>query len=197
MTPTSFRRRLCFDLENRPLAYWYDGQTTSEITAFGWKWDDEDEVRTLLLRGGGRFETDDGRRISYRAAYELFVSELRSADLVYGHNIRRHDLPMLHDTLVHRLHLPGLGRLTTTDTFRDLSRGRTLSVSLENLAARYGLPGEKRRMTQPDWENANMLGTGGVAAARERVASDVRLQTQLRERLLAEGLLRPPRVWSP
>lgn len=65
-------RLLCFDLENRPSAYWYDGETTSEITAFGWKWSDERSVKTMLLTAGGTFVCDDGTRIDREEAYTSF-----------------------------------------------------------------------------------------------------------------------------
>lgn len=196
-SPEPASRRLCFDLENRPLAYWYDGQTTSEITAFGWRWDGDPEVNTLMLRPGGCYEADDGTLLDYSEAYRVFQHRLRSADVVYGHNIRRHDLPMLNDTLVHRLKLPSLPPLRTSDTFKDLLRGRTMSVSLESLAALYGLDGEKKKMAQADWEAANRLDDHGVTLARERVSSDVVLQAELRETLIAHGVLGPPKWWRP
>ena len=187
-------RSLCFDLENRPLAYWYDGETTSEITAFGWKWSDEDRVHTMLLTRDGRFDRD-GQKFGAARAYLLFVEQLEQADLVFGHNIRRHYLPMLNAGLI-RLRLDPVGELRTSDTCRDLPRRRGLSYSLENMAAMYGLEGEKFTMSQPAWENANRLTRDGLELARKRVASDVLLQERLRDRLSELGLLKPPRKWS-
>ena len=148
-------KALCFDLENRPLAYWYDGETTSEITAFSWKWTDEDVVYTLLLVRDGTFQFNrsdesDAVWLTEVGAYKRFVSELESADLVYGHNIRRHDLPMLNAGLLRR-QLPILKPLLTSDTLKDYPRRGGMSASLENLAAYYGLEGEKLKMTQPMW----------------------------------------------
>jgi hypothetical protein len=196
-SPAPAERAICFDLENRPLAYWYDGQTTSEITAFGWRFDGDKDVSTMMLRPGGCFECDDGQLLDYADAYQTFAEVISGADLVYGHNIRRHDLPMLNDTLMHRLKLPGLPPLRTSDTFKDLTRGRTMSVSLENLAALYGLSGDKMRMAQPDWEAANRLDDEGVSLARERVSSDVVLQAELRQVLVGRGVLGPPKWWRP
>ena len=190
-------RLLCFDLENRPLAYWYDGETTSEITAFGWKWADERRVHTMLLQPDGTFSVSDrdGQHLAANDAYERFVRELEQAGVVYGHNIRRHDLPMLNAHLL-RLQLPMLPPLRTTDTFKDLPRTAGVSKSLENMAAMYGMPA-KRKMTQPDWERANRLEPAGVEAARKRVAGDVILQERLRAKLSELGLLRAPRLWRP
>jgi hypothetical protein len=193
----SLGRVLCFDLENRPLAYWYDGQTTSEITAFGWKWSDESDVHTMLLRPNGRFVLDDGRQ-SFAAAeaYIHFAAELASAGLVFGHNIRRHDLPMLNAGLVRR-QLPPLAPVLTSDTCRDIPKLGGMSKSLENLAGYYALDGVKYTMSQPMWEDANRLTDGGIALARKRVSSDVLLQEALRAKLLDLAILKAPRTWAP
>lgn len=188
-------RPLCFDLENRPLAYWYDGQTTSEITAFGWKWADEQHVRTLLLCADGAYRDEQGAKHEYPAAHELFASVLASAGLVYGHNIRHHDLPMLQAWRL-RLQLDPIGPLLTTDTYKDIPKASGMSKSLENLAALYALDGEKHRMTQPAWEKANQLHSDGIEQARVRVESDVLLQESLRRKLIERGLLKPPREWK-
>lgn len=189
-------RALCFDLENRPLAYWYDGQTTSEITAFGWKWTDERHVRTMLLRPDGDFTSDENAVIPREMAYQLFTAEMAAAGVVYGHNIRRHDLPMLDAGLL-RLQLPMLPPMRTTDTCRDLPKTAGVSKSLENMAAMYGLRGDKLKMSQPMWEDANRLTDGGIELARKRVASDVLLQERLRAKLIKLGLLKNARAWRP
>ena len=195
-------RVLCFDLENRPLAYWYDGQTTSEITAFGWKWADEDDVRVMVLgRDGGYLEPGSKKRgvgvvRDADFAHAWFRDELARADLVYGHNIRKHDLPMFNAWLL-RLQLDPLPPLLTTDTLRDYPKRNGMSASLENLAAMYDLGGEKFGMSQPMWERANRLTDDGVALARKRVVSDVLLQERLRDKLLSLGLLKEPRRWQP
>jgi hypothetical protein len=192
----SSRPTLCFDLENRPLAYWYDGQTTSEITAFGWKWSNERSVHTLLLQPDGTFVTDDGESWDAEAAYCWFRDEMRDAGLVYGHNIRRHDLPMLNAGLVRR-ELAPLPPLLTSDTCRDIPKVGGMSKSLENLAGYYKLPGKKFTMAQPMWEDANRLTADGVALARQRVVSDVLLQEKLRGKLVELGLLKSPVMWRP
>lgn len=202
-------RTLCFDLENRPLAYWYDGNPTSEITAFAWKWSDSKHpVKTMLLRKDGDFQIDGGVfKNSPRAvgkkfsvpndmAYEMFCDELKEADLVYGHNIRKHDLPILQAGLLRR-QLPILPPLLTSDTLVDYPKRSGMSRSLENLAAMYDLGGEKYHMSQPAWEKANRLSDDGLELARKRVVSDVLLQEKLRNKLLDLNILKPPRAWNP
>lgn len=192
-------RLLCWDLESRPLAFWYDGATTAEITAFGWKWSDERGVRTLLLQADGLFLNDSGETLNDTSAYQTFVAELSAAGLVYGHNIRSFDLPLLNAGLLRRKLRP-LPRLLTTDTLRDYPKRKDMSASLENLAKVYGIQAGgtgKKHMATLDWEQANRLTPEGVMRARERVVSDVRLQEKLRRRLLDEGLLGPPKMWGP
>jgi hypothetical protein len=49
-------RVLDFDIENRPLSYWYDGKSTAEITAIAWWWIGEDPSRsaTAWIVAAGR-----------------------------------------------------------------------------------------------------------------------------------------------
>lgn len=189
-------RVLGFDLENRPGAYWFGDATTSQITAFAWKWVDEPAVHTMLLTVGGRFKCDTGRTVTAVNAYRRFAAELAAAGLVFGHNIRQHDLPTLNAGLL-RLLLPPLAPVRTTDTLRDYPKRRGMAANLASFADLYGLDGEKHAMSQHAWEQANQLTAAGMVEARERVVSDVLLQEQLRGRLLDLGLLRAPRVWSP
>lgn len=189
-------RLLGFDFENRPLAYWYQGETTSEITAIGWKWLHEDEPHTLMLCASGRFQTEEGDRISDKKAYTQFAALLTEADVVFGHNIRKHDLPIFQAGLLRR-ELPPLPPILTTDTLRDIPKKNGLSASLANLSAMYGLEGEKQSMSHSDWELSNRLTDEGIALARGRVVGDVLLQEQLRAKLLDLNLLRAPRTWNP
>ena len=191
------QRLLCFDMENRPLAYWYQGETTSEITAFGWKWAHESGVQTMLLRNDGRFDSLSEYGIPGDIAYERFRDILETADtIVYGHNIRKHDLPMFNAGLLRRQLRP-LGTLTTTDTLRDIPKRGGMSASLENLATMYGLRGEKYGMSQHMWEQANRLTDDGLGLARKRVEADVLLQEQLRNKLDELKILKPAKTWNP
>jgi hypothetical protein len=149
----------------------------------------------MLLRADGRYENDAGELLEERDAHLFFRELMMEAGVVCGHNIRRHDLPMLQAWYL-RLEIDPLPRLLTSDTLRDYPRRKDLSASLENLAAMYGLEGSKLKMSQPMWEQANRLTDDGIVLARKRVASDVVLQEKLRNRLLELGLLGAPRMWG-
>src|SRR3954467_7739564 len=141
-------RAVCFDLENRPSAYWYDGQTTAEISAFSWKWSDEKTVQSMLLIPDNFYQCEDGTRVPYEMAHKRFRDVLTSSGLCYGHNVRRHDLPMVNSWLL-RLKMDVLPPLLTTDTLKDIPKRGHMSASLENLASLYQLPGKKFTMAQP------------------------------------------------
>lgn len=191
-------RAVCFDLESRPSAFWWGDKTTAQITAFGWKWEDEPTPCSMVLLADGRFQCDDGSRIAGVRAYSNFAAVLASGDLVYGHNIRKFDLPLFQSGLF-RLGLPKLPSLRTTDTLKDYPKRHDMSASLENLAIIHGVDDEggKKHMSITDWERANQLSPEGIAAARERVVSDVLLQEKLRARLIELGYLGPSRWWNP
>lgn len=194
-------RAVSFDLENRPLAYWYDEKSTAEITAIGWKWDDEENVNTLMLLPDGYFRDDRDVRVPAALAYTIFRDVLCRAGLVYGHNIRSHDFGLFNSGLL-RLHLPPLPVIRNTDTFRDYPKHKDMSASLENLCEVYGVPEkykikEKIRMSIVKWEDANRLTDSGIAGAYKRVTTDVLLQWGLRLELANLGLLKPAKMWVP
>lgn len=181
-------RVLDFDLENRPLAYWYDGQTTAEVTAIAVSWVGSETVdcRVLHLEHEG----------SGQEMLEWFRSYYDQADMVTGHYIRKHDLPILNAAYL-EYGLPLLGPKLTSDTQMDLIKRKDLSASQESLAAMFGMEEAKRHMTQTEWRKANRLTPEGIEATKERVMGDVIQHKALREKLIAAGALKAPRMWHP
>lgn len=188
---------LGFDIENRPSAYWYDGQATAEITAICWKLVSEEEPHAIVLRADGRWLHDDQRRtLANAAGLRLFAKVLAGADLVFGHNIRRHDLPIFQASLL-RLGMPTLDPVLTCDTLSDYPKRKAKSASLENIAAELGLDLEKHHMGIVAWERANRLEPDGLNETWRRVVGDVLLQEKLRDRLLELDYLSAPKRWFP
>jgi hypothetical protein len=181
--PYRRRRILDFDIENRPLSYLGSDFTTAEVTAIAWAWDHEPDVTVYLL---GEHELSDILH-TFRTAYE-------QADLVTGHYIRGHDLPMVNGALV-ELGLPVLPDKLTCDTKLDFARTKGISLSQESLGAMLRLDSQKVQMNQSKWRAANRLTPEGLKEVRERVTGDVRQHLALRRELLAKGYLNSPRVW--
>jgi hypothetical protein len=189
-------RELCFDTESVPWAWWFGDKTTAKISAFGWKYAGQDDLYAMVMRQDGRFDTGGYRSQTVEFAYRSFARELAGATLVFGHNVRQHDLRLIEAGLM-RLRLPSLPELRTTDTLRDIPRTKDMSRSLDNLTKRLRLEVEKMHLSVVDWEDSNNLDPDGSEIVKGRVTSDVVLQERLRDELDALGYLKPPRRWVP
>jgi hypothetical protein len=177
-------RVLDFDIENRPLSYLGSDFTTGEVTAIAWAWADQpDDVTVYLL---GEHALPD--------ILTAFVEAYGRADLVTGHYIKGHDLPMLNGALMECRMAP-LGDMWVQDTKCDLIRSKGLSLSQESLGAMFRLSQQKVGMNQSQWRAANRLTPEGLQEVRERVTGDVKQHLALRLELLKHGYLAPPTKW--
>ncbi len=180
-------RALVFDLENRPLSYWYDGNPTAEVTVISYKWLAGQRPRVLMQHP----------EKSVAEVLKEFRPIYDKAEVVIGHNIRRHDLPILHGAYIEQ-GLPGLDAKLTIDTLRDLTSYKDIPKSLEYLAEMLGAPQEKFHMTQHSWREANRFERKGLELARRRCAVDVEVTEWVYFELGKRGLLtKPPRMWRP
>jgi hypothetical protein len=185
LSPTSKLRTLDFDIENRPLSYLGMDFTTAEITAIAWSFDDQADV--------------DVRLLGYCTQLEMlaaFVEQYDRADVVTGHYILRHDLPIINGALLEQGMAP-LGPKLVSDTKVHLIKRAGISASQENLAAMFGLATGKEHLNQVEWREANRLTPAGLEQTRRRVIGDVLQHKELRARLIQAGALGPPRAWEP
>jgi len=183
-------RILDFDIENRPLHYWYDDKTTGEITVIAWSWYGKQKVHVRALEAPPLHDESADQML------QDFMRAFDEADLVTGHYIRMHDLPIINSALIER----GLGRMAsklTSDTKLDLVKHSQLSVSQKNLTELLGVPQPKLDMPQASWREANRLTQSGIALAEARCVQDIMQHKALRTRLLELGLLGAPRMWYP
>ena len=178
-------RVLDFDIENRPLSYLGSDFTTAEVTAIAWAWTDKPENVTVYLLG----ETD------LRDILTAFCAAYVQSDMVTGHYITGHDLPMVNGALM-ELRMPALGDKAVQDTKCHLIRAKGISLSQESLGAMFRLDHAKVQMNQIKWRAANRLTPEGLALVRERVTGDVRQHIAMRHELLQLGYLSAPKVWK-
>lgn len=174
---------LDFDIENRPLSYLGQDFTTAEITAIAASWGEDQPVHVWLL---GR-DAPVSMLEAFRALYD-------EADMVTGHYIRKHDLPIINGAMMEYGLQPLTAKLSC-DTKLDLATRSGISASQEALAGMLGIEAGKYHMTQPAWRAANRL--MNIELAEKRVVSDVRQHQQLRRKLAERGLLKAPKVWRP
>lgn len=178
------RKVLSFDIENRPLSYWYGDVTTSEITAIAWSWNNPKKVEVRALPE----VTPEEMLAEFREAYE-------AADLVTGHYIRKHDLPLVNAGLI-EYGMPILPSKKTSDTRGDLARRAGQPATLEHLGTMLGVKVPKFGMSQQMWREANRLtNPEAIEYTKKRVSSDVVLQILVRNELLRLGLLKTPTFW--
>lgn len=177
-------RVLDFDIENRPLTYLGSDFTTAEVTAIAWAWTDAPQDVTVYLLG----ETDLADILI------AFLKAYHDADMVTGHFIRGHDLPMLNGALV-ELGMPSLPDKRVRDTKVDFIRTKGISLSQESLGAMLRLEQSKVQMNQARWRSANRLTSEGLALVRERVVGDVQQHMAMLKELEAKEYLGPARMW--
>lgn len=175
---------LDFDIENRPLSYLGSDFTTAEVTAVAWAWTDKPEDVTVYLLG----ETE------LTVILDAFMRAYREADMVTGHYIRGHDLPMINGALM-EIHGSLLPDKLTQDTKVDLVRTKGISLSQESLGGMLHIDQPKVHMNQTKWRAANRLTPEGLAEVKARVVGDVRQHIEMRQRLLDLGYLTEPRIW--
>jgi hypothetical protein len=182
VVPSRPMRVLDFDIENRPLTYLGSDFTTAEVTAIAWAWDASDV--TVYLLGE--------HPLPY--ILERFVEAYNEADMVTGHYIKGHDLPMINGALV-ELGMPSLPDKLVCDTKTDLIALKGISKSQESLGSMFSLDAPKVQMNQTKWRAANRLTTEGLAEVRARVVGDVQQHIEMRQRLIDLGYLAPARIW--
>lgn len=179
------RRVLDFDIENRPLAYLGSDFTTAEVTAIAWAWIDKPEHVKVYLLGVTPLET----------IIDRFLEAYNAADVVTGHFITGHDLPMINGACM-ELGKPPLNDKMVQDTKTGLVRAKGISKSQESLGAMLGLEHDKVQMNQTKWRAANRLTPEGIELVRERVTGDVQQHIEMRRRLLDLGYLGAPVLWK-
>lgn len=177
-------RVLDFDIENRPLSYLGSDFTTAEVTAIAWAWCDQPEDVTVYLLGEHELSS----------ILQSFVEAYAHADLVTGHYVLGHDLPMINGALMECRMAP-LPDKRIQDTKVHLMRAKGLSLSQESLGAMFRLEHGKVQMNQSKWRAANRLTPEGLAEVRQRVTGDVKQHMALRRELLALGYLSEPKWW--
>lgn len=194
--PTRLTRILDFDIENRPESYWVVDRPTARITAIASAWvGDHDSMQVDLITAGGGYEEYDRMLLS-------FVERYNEADMVTGHYVSRHDLPIINGALYDR-GLPLLGPKLYCDTKTHMMKKADVPATQEWLLelldpqCPIGIPLVKYHMSQRTWRDANFLSPEGVKQTRIRVSTDVHAHEHMRAAMLDRNMLRPPQVWNP
>jgi len=179
------KKILVFDSECRPLHY-SEWRREDQITGLAWSWLDEETIHVETLAQDLRNEHNILAR---------FFAYFNAADVVVGHYIRKHDLPLLSDHAF-RFGIHMASPVTTQDTMLDFVKVKGLGKSQDNLAETLGLPEPKHHMTGAGWRVANTLTERGRAGTRTRVTADVEQNKALYRELRSRGALKTPKEWK-
>src|ERR1039458_252352 len=177
-------RILNLDTQCRPMHY-SEFREEAQITAIAWGWVGQTKVHTRVLDQDLSNERDNLADL---------LGAIAKADMLAGHYIRRHDLPLINDHCI-RLGLKPITNVLVQDTKSDLIKVKALGCSQENLALEFRLTSQKHSMSGALWRRANSLTPEGQKQSRVRVTSDVRQNKELRLELIKRGMLGPPQVW--
>lgn len=173
-------RMLCFDIENKPGTYGPGDFTHPKVTAFGARLLDEEKTPVWCLRRDRPGQCQD-MALEFRAMWS-------EADVVMGHNIRRHDIEILNGMFT-SMGLPHLPPKRAVDTLRDIPKTKGFSRSLENLCSRWGCPLEKVHVPEHMWEQAYDGIPEAVELMRLRCETDVNMNIWLFHEERRRGLL--------
>lgn len=175
---------LDFDIENRPLSYWYSDRPTAEITA----------IASCFAHDLSTMEVNLLGRESMEEILERFSARYNEADIVTGHFIRRHDLPIINGHLM-EYRMPLLAPKLTIDTKLDMHKKGDIPATQEFLGEMFGLPADKVHMSQWRWREGNRLTPEGIAATEKRASGDVLQHMLLRNYMYQNSLLKSPKIW--
>ncbi|WP_281783762.1 hypothetical protein [Sinimarinibacterium flocculans] len=175
---------LDFDTECRPMHY-SEWRPESQLTAYAWSWVGQKKVHSRMLKQDLSNE---------REILADMLAAIAEADMIVGHYIRQHDLPLLNDHAI-QFELEPIRRVLVQDTKSDLIRAKGMGLSQENLSLAFGLTHKKHSMSGTLWKLANSLTPAGDKEALIRVESDVQQNKELYEELLRRGMLKPARYW--
>jgi DNA polymerase elongation subunit (family B) len=176
---------LVLDTECRPMHY-SEWREEAQITASAWSFVGRKHIETRVL------EQDLSNEVEMMSDLLGVIAE---ADMLCGHYIKRHDLPLINDHCI-RLGFTPVTDVLVQDTKSDLIKVKALGLSQENLALEFRLTNAKHHMAGALWRRANTLTPEGQKQARIRVTSDVQQNKELRLELIRRGMLGPPSVWQ-
>jgi len=128
--------------------------TTSDVTAIAASFEGTSKIHVWLLG-----------EVTQLQMLLRFLKLYNAADVVTGHYIRGHDLPILSGALMEH----GFGALPqklVSDTKTDLKKRSDISTSQESLSDMLGVTAPKYHMTQRRWRAANRLTTKGLAETK-------------------------------
>lgn len=170
-------RVLDFDSENVPGFYWYDEKATDRLHTIAWKFvddrDDPDYTTTGWTRSG---------LLLNAAGFRRFRRAAERADAVTGHNIIKHDIPLIN-AYCDRQGLPRIRWPHVIDTLQTIRAVKGMSRSQEFLGQLHKLEQAKKQVGLYTWEEAARGNPAACKVVVDRCVKDVEMHIQLFKKL--------------
>jgi hypothetical protein len=189
--PPASWRFLDFDVETVAAGFADPQWVPNTVTCWAFAWVDGSgsvDVECEALPVADFYDLEARRRFLLP-----LLQAIDDADVVTGHNIVRFDLPILNAECL-RLGLPLMGSTLVQDTIR-VPKSKGFKKGQDNMAHALGVREEKLPLSWAEWAAA--YAEPDLATVKERCASDVLMHVRMRERMVEEGWVRPPRMWNP
>jgi hypothetical protein len=183
-------RVLDFDMESVAAGFADPEWVPQKITCIAWSWIGSDQVEYVTCGGSaGLYEKPQLRSAMIRKFLRVF----NQATMVTGHNLLRHDLPVLNAECM-RLGVDVLEPIRVQDTMR-FSKTKGFKKGQDNIAGMLRTYERKKSMDWQQWEDAYAV--KGWPEVIERAVSDVTMHKQMRHAMKEAGWLKPSRMWYP
>jgi len=181
-------RILDFDMESLAAGFADPAWVPQKITCIAWSWLGYDAVNSVISTQMGFFIPE------IRAAMlEQFMPIYEQADMVTGHNLLRHDLPLLNAECM-RLGLAKPKAKLVLDTMR-LGKTKGFKKGQDNIGGLLKTQQEKQAMDYQAWEYAYEDPTWQRVI--DRAESDVVMHKEIVSKMRERGWLKAPVVWNP
>jgi DNA polymerase elongation subunit (family B) len=183
-------RILDFDMESVAAGFADPQWVPQKITAIAWSWVGSDTIDTIVGNADSLYTKPEIRV----EMIKTFLAALDEADMVTGHNLLRHDLPLLNAEMM-RLHFPSTLRpIRVHDTMR-MVKTKGFKKGQDNIAGLVETHERKIAMDWQQWEDA--YAEPGWPKVADRCRSDVIMHKEMLAEMKERGWLKKPVLWRP
>lgn len=181
-------RILDFDMESLAAGFADPEWVPQKITCIAWSWVGYEEVNSVISTQMGFFIPEIRKTM-----LAAFMPVYEQADMVTGHNLLRHDLPLLNAECM-RLGLEKPSPKLVRDTMR-IGKTKGFKKGQDNIGRLLKTQEEKQAMDWQAWEYAYEDPTWQRVI--DRCESDVVMHKQILEKMIVRDWLRKPVTWTP
>ena len=181
---------LDFDMESVAAGFADPNWVPQKISCIAWSWVGSEDVFVLTCGDSRGFYERSYKR---KEMLINFLPQFLEADVVRGHNLIRHDLPLLNTECM-RLGLDILPPKRVHDSMR-IIKTKGFKKGQDNLCALLNTYEQKLSLNWQEWDDAYC--EEGWPTVKRRAKSDVLAHKELYTKMEERGWLKAPTMWRP